>query len=302
MSIAIAGSGDLARYMVEEFPRAGLDLVILTRTYKPHLAKEGVQQFMTDYSSTSLDEALRGCKALISTIVDMSQTYVDIHLQLLAACRRSASCKRFIPSEFAGNTRDYPDQPAYFRNINERVRQALKQQDQVEWTIVCIGFFADYFVPASSRYIRNMREGSLIDFDNEKFSVPGSLQDSIDITLARDVVKGLVALVNGPSWAPYTFMSGQRLTWREIVDTIRRERPKFTVQVSTLNEVIDTLMPGNSVDDITFAQLQLYSASGAARCPEREVEKQKQEYFRDIHFHTLQEIWNQFNDNKTIIF
>ncbi|KAJ9415843.1 hypothetical protein QL093DRAFT_2567483 [Fusarium oxysporum] len=273
MSIAIAGSGDLARYMVEEFPRAGLDLVILTRTYKPHLAKEGVQQFMTDYSSTSLDEALRGCKALISTIVDMSQTYVDIHLQLLAACRRSASCKRFIPSEFAGNTRDYPDQPAYFRNINERVRQALKQQDQVEWTIVCIGFFADYFVPASNRYIRNMREGSLIDFDNEKFSVPGSLQDSIDITLARDVVKGLVAL-----------------------------RPKFTVQVSTLNEVIDTLMPGNSVDDITFAQLQLYSASGAARCPEREVEKQEQEYFRDIHFHTLQEIWNQFNDNKTIIF
>jgi hypothetical protein len=116
------------------------------------------------------------------------------------------------------------------------------------------------------------------------------------------VVKGLVALVNGPIWAPYTFMSGQRLTWREIVDTIRRERPKFTVQVSTLNEVIDTLMPGNSADNITFAQLQLYSASGAARCPEGEVEKQKQEYFRDIHFHTLQEIWNQFNDNKTIIF
>lgn len=302
MSIAIAGSGDLAKYIVEEFPKAGLEIVILTRTYKPYLTKEGVQQFVTDYSSTSLDEVLRGCRALISTIVDTSQTYVNIHLQLLAACQRSSSCKRFIPSEFAGNTRDYPDQPAYFRNINERVRQALKQQDEVEWTIVCIGFFADYLVPSSNRYIRNMREGSLIDFDKEEFLIPGSLQDSIDVTLARDVVKALVALVNGPNWAPYTFMSGQRVTWQEIVDVIRQKRPGFTVRVNTLNEIIDTLMPGNSEHQITFAQLQLYSASGAARCPEREVAKLKQEYFQDVNFHTMQGIWNQLDNDPTVLF
>lgn len=301
MSIAIAGSGDLAKYIVEEFPKAGLSVVVLTRTYKPHLTREGIQQFITDYSDASLDEALVGCKALISTIVDTSQAYVDIHLKLLTACQRSVLCKRFIPSEFAGNVRDYPDQPAYFRNINEHVRQALGQQREVEWTIVCLGFFADYVVPAPNRYIRNMREGALIDFSNGEFLIPGSLQDSVDITLARDVVKALAALLNGPEWEPYTFLSGQRVTWQEIVDVIRERHTKFTVRVQTLNEIIDTFRHGGSDKEIVFAQLQLYPASGAAKCPEQEVREQRQKYFTDVHFHTLKEIWDQVDRDPTVI-
>ncbi|KAH6973850.1 hypothetical protein BKA56DRAFT_491461 [Ilyonectria sp. MPI-CAGE-AT-0026] len=300
MSVAIAGSGDLAKYIVEEFPKAGLRVIVLTRTHKPHLTRQGVQQFITDYSDSSLDEALMGCKALISSIVDTSQAYVDIHLKLLAACQRSILCKRFIPSEFAGNVRDYPDQPAYFRNINEHVRQALGHQREVEWTIVCIGFFGDYVVPARNRYIRNMREGALIDFNNEEFLIPGSLQDSIDITLARDVVKALVALLDGPAWEPYTFISGQRVTWQKIVDIIRERRPKFRVRVKTLNQIIDTFKYGDS-DEVVFAQLQLYPASGAAKCPEQEVGNHMQKYFRDVHFHTLKEIWDQVDRDPAII-
>ncbi|KAK7212662.1 hypothetical protein V2G26_019840 [Clonostachys chloroleuca] len=301
MIIAIAGFGDLTRYVLEEFPIAGHQVVILTRSLKPLLHHPAVCQRVTDYSDESLDEALADCEALISTIVDLSQSYVDVHLKLLSACQRSKQCKKFIPSEFTGNARDFPDQPAYFRHFNATVREALRRQNEVQWTIVCVGFFADYIVPAQNRYIRDMREGSLINYNVKEILVPNSLTDTIDMTSARDVIRGLAALVRAPEWDQFTFMSGEKTSWENIAKLIHRRHPDFVARVKTLNQIIDLLAPGNSDDDILFAQLLLYSASGAATCPEQAVSQQRKKLFGTVTFRSLEDLLSAVEQDPQII-
>lgn len=118
MRVAIAGSGDIARYFSEEFPKVGLDVVILARSVKPQFEnRPGVTQIVTDYSVPSLVQSLEGCVALVSTILDYTSTFADVHMNLIRACKQSSMCKRFIPSEYGGNLEDYPDQPGfYYRN------------------------------------------------------------------------------------------------------------------------------------------------------------------------------------------
>lgn len=297
MLIAIAGSGDFAQYISEEFPRAGHEVVFLTRSRKPRLEKKNIRQFITDFSINSLDTALKDCEVLISTIVDLSSTYVEVHMRLLSACERSARCKRFIPSEFAGNVRDYPDQPAYSRGKNDQIRNALREQNEVEWTVVCIGLFADYIVPGSNRYIRDMREGKLIDFDQKKILVPESLDCSIDRTSARDVAKALATLVKRPNWGPFTYLSGEHTTWRGIVATIRKRYPEFVAQVQSLNQIMKSWTSSTSDEDALYYSMQLYTASGAAVCPEHEVKLQKEKFFKNVEFRSMECIWGKVDSN-----
>ena len=138
----------LARYICEEFTSAGHELVILTRSHKPQLERPGVTQFITDYTLQSLATPLRDGEVLISTIGDVTPSYIDIHRTLIQACQQSLTCKRFIPSEFAGDIETYPDQPAFYSRTREPIRKLLREQTDLEWTLVSVGWLADYVVPA----------------------------------------------------------------------------------------------------------------------------------------------------------
>ncbi|KAH8654291.1 hypothetical protein BGZ61DRAFT_313600, partial [Ilyonectria robusta] len=100
--VVVAGSGDLARYVCEEFTKVGHELV-LTRKQKPQFERLGVSQFITDYTLESLSKPLANGEVLISTISDCTSSYIDVHHTLIQACQQSPECKRFIPSEFAGD-------------------------------------------------------------------------------------------------------------------------------------------------------------------------------------------------------
>lgn len=103
MRVAVAGNGDLARYICEEFTAAGHEVIILTRSHKQQLEQPGVAQFPTDYTIPSLAIPLNGSEVLISTIGDVSPSYVDLYCALIQACQESPTCKWFIPSEFTGD-------------------------------------------------------------------------------------------------------------------------------------------------------------------------------------------------------
>jgi len=131
MKIAIAGAGDLARYLVEELLADKHEVVVLSRSLKPWFQREDITFRLTDYSMPSLTKAIDNCEGLVSAILDYSMTSATVHLTLLEACKKSAKCKRFIPSEYAGNTDEFPDQPAFYYANHEPVRQALRSQKEV---------------------------------------------------------------------------------------------------------------------------------------------------------------------------
>ncbi|KAJ6085074.1 hypothetical protein N7499_004703 [Penicillium canescens] len=77
MRIAIAGAGDLAKYLVEELLAASHEVVVPSRSSKP---------YRTDYSVPSLARSLEDCDALVSALLDYSLGSATTHLTLLEAC------------------------------------------------------------------------------------------------------------------------------------------------------------------------------------------------------------------------
>ena len=123
MKVAIAGTGNVARYLIEEFQAYGHEIVVLTRSHKP--GKRSLQQTETDYSISSLVEALKDCDALVSTIADFQNPPVatKVQLDMLEACKQSETCKTFIPSrEAAGKCSAIEARLSPWRGRSRRAR------------------------------------------------------------------------------------------------------------------------------------------------------------------------------------
>lgn len=292
MRVAIAGYGDLTRYICEEFIDAGHELVILTRKHKPELNGRGISQAATDYSLTSLRESLGDCEVLISTISDFSPAYTKVHLNLILACQSSQKCKRFIPAEFAANIEAYPDQPGFYYGSHEPVREMLRNQNDLEWTLLCIGWLADYFVPAKNRYIKDIGEFHPCNWEGDRMVIPGTGQEPIDFTWARDVVRALASLIKAPpsSWEAYTFTSGERSCWNDAVKVVQQKfRPQSRIDHRSLHAVVEEVKTAKDEDTLILADYHLLSISGACANPSDVVQSHREKYFPEVHFRTLQE-------------
>ncbi|PHH72422.1 hypothetical protein CDD82_5988 [Ophiocordyceps australis] len=290
MRVAIAGAGDLARYLCDEFIKAGHEIVILSRSHRPYLDGLPITQVITDYSLDSLRTPLADCQVLISTIGDFTSSNVNVHCAMLQACQQSPQCKRFIPSEFGGDIESFPDQPSFVYPARKDIRKALQDQTDVEWTLVANGWLADYTVPSQNRYIRDIDNLCPINLTGGSIVVPGSGREPIDLTWARDVAKALAELVNKPAWEPYTFISGERTCWNHVASIVQqRYGQKITMSHQSLTEIVECARAAKDQDALLVAESQLYSLSHASALPEDRVQAQRSKYFPGLHFRTLQE-------------
>ena len=291
MRVAIAGYGDLTHYICEEFVKAGHELVILTRNHKPQLDNQGVAQAITDYTPSSLRAPLADCEALISTISDISSAYTDVHSSLILACQESPKCKRFIPAEFAANIEAYPDQPGFYYAPHQPIREMLWKQTDLEWTLVCIGWLTDYFVPIRNRYIKDIGEFHPINWVDNEIVIPGTGNEPVDFTWARDVARGLASLVKAPpgSWEPYTFMSGERSCWNDTAKTIQKYRPDSPIEHLSLHTVAEMIKAAKDENTLILADYYLLSISQACANPPDKVQAHKEKFFPDVRFRTLQD-------------
>ncbi|PVH91808.1 NAD(P)-binding protein [Periconia macrospinosa] len=292
MRVAVAGYGDLSRYICEEFIEAGHELVILTRRHNPQISAYGINESLTDYTLPSLQTALVDCDVLISTISDMSAAYTQVHTALIKACQSSPRCKRFIPAEFAANIESHPDQPGFYYPIHEPIREILRNQTDLEWTLVCIGWLADYFVPTKNRYIKDIGEAHPINWSEDKIVIPGTGMEPVDFTWARDVVKALASLIKAPagSWEPYTFMSGERSCWNEKVEVVRQMFfPGVAVDRRSLYDIAEMVKQAKDEGTLLLADYYLLSISGACAMPDQGTFVHRQKYFPDVVFRTVKE-------------
>jgi nucleoside-diphosphate-sugar epimerase len=289
MKIAVAGAGDFAHYFVEELLAVGHSVVLLSRTPKPWFQQLSVEFRPTDYSIPHLVTALHDCDGLVSGILDYSLNSATVHLALLEACRQSPKCKKYIPSEYAGNTDEYPDQPVFYYANHEPVRKALRAQTEVKWTLFNVGWLADYFVPRHLRYIKDIGEFHPVDLEQRTLTIPGDGADPVAFTPARDAAKAVARLFAHDDWEEIIYVSGETTTWNRIAEILQARGYQLQVSHMSKEMLEQQEAAAESEDKVIAAQYAIWSVSGAGQLPKAKMERQKEKYFGDVKFRTVEE-------------
>ncbi|KAM0424883.1 hypothetical protein ACHAPT_009939 [Fusarium lateritium] len=216
-SVAVAGSGDIARYLAEEFVRQGQhDFHIIPRTERPWFSQLDIKYHLVpSYSKETLVELFD--KFEISTVIstlstDDATTFMSLHQA------------RLIPSDFVGNVERFPDFPRSYSDTRHAFREILAQQSEVEWTSVNQGWLMDYFVHFLSgpkTYIRPYPAWPL-DLEKATCRLLEAGNEKVTWTSARDLSKAIVQLVKQPKWDRYTYIYGESGTWLEVLPKAER--------------------------------------------------------------------------------
>lgn len=305
-TVAIAGSGDISVYFAEELLRAGFGVTVLTRSIKERLnAIPGVVQKVVDFASNSqLVDAIGDAEALISTILDYTDAFTTVNLALIDACKESPRCRRFIPSEFVGDSKAYPEQPAFYANRGP-VRAALRVQDQLEFTIICLGWLMDYIVPRKNRHMSDVGDKFSVNLADGRFVVPGTGDDEVSLTATRDLARAIACLLRAPrgSWEEYIYISGEMTPISRLVDRVRARYGlgRDRVQHVSLAQLESAHAEAKSGDERRTVEMQIFSVSGATSFDWGTVEAHREKYFRDMHFRTIGEVLDAVHDDPGVI-
>lgn len=296
MKVAIAGTGDVAQYLIEEFRNYGHDIVVLTRNAKR--GRKYVQR-ETDYSVASLLTVLEDREALVSTISDFSNPSVStkVNKSMLEASQQSAICKTFIPSGFTSDVERYPEQPKFLAEANRELLAALEGVGtSVRWTIICTSYFADYVVPPGpQRILRDIGPIWPMHYQDKILTVYGPGDQVVDFTAVRDVAKAMAALLESEEpWEPFTFMSGHQLSFNDLFAILHRRDAAWVRRSKPLADTLRLIAheePQNEDNMTGYFELLVYS--GASRIPQDRVIEHRSKYFPLVHFRSLEEIFDR---------
>ena len=236
--ILVGGVGDLGKYACEElFASEHFDVAVLSRTVGPlgdlfvliryfvigfgwsliaygstqaehkWCAQRSIPVYPTDYTAESLKWIfnLAHATTVISFINLVGSGYVDVHANLLAACRQSDTCKRIIPSEWIGDSETFPSKPDYYAKSRGPFRQMLRSQEEVEWTLFNVGWIADYLLPEEKTYISPVPGKFPIDRKPWSACIRNTGDEPQSWTCGREIGKAVVELCKASSWVRTDF-------------------------------------------------------------------------------------------------
>jgi hypothetical protein len=292
MKIAVAGAGDVAKYLTEELLLAGHEVVVVSRRRPEWFERSDIDFRLVDYSASSLVQALDDCEGLVSTILDYSMKFAAAHLALVEACVQSRACKRFIPSEFAGNTDDFPEEPTFYFANHEPHRKVLREQTEVSWTLFNLGWLTDYLIPTHLRYIKDIGEYHPVNLDNKTVIIPGTGDELIAFTSIRDACRALVRLFDYDKWDAITYVCGETTTWNKVAATLSKRIPDLKISHRSQKDLQKQIDDAESEDKVIAAQYDMWSISGAAILPQEKLKAQQQKYFNGLKFRTVEEFLN----------
>ncbi|UNI17615.1 hypothetical protein JDV02_003946 [Purpureocillium takamizusanense] len=296
MRVAIVAVGELARYFVEELLARGHDVVAVSRSRKPYLdALDGVEQRVAaDYGARGLRDALADCDAAVCTLRGGVPRFPAIHAAVLEACRRSATCKRLIPSAWAGNLEEFPDEPLDWADELVPVLDALRGQTDVSWSAVCPGWYADYILPAGQRHLGDIGGMWPQDHGQKTFTLYGKGGQLVNLTSARDAARATVALLEHDrhSWEDFTYVSGAQMSWRQLADFVKGMDPAYTFRRKSLAQSVRQYAAAvdESPESRSVAVFELWGHSEALHFPWDKVERHRDKYFKGLKFRDLSEL------------
>ncbi|KAL5334394.1 hypothetical protein BJX70DRAFT_402609 [Aspergillus crustosus] len=309
MAIAIAGSGDLTRYLAEEFSSAAIPLVILTRTEKPHFNIPNVTQRLVDFNSVpSLVAALTetNTTTLISTILTYDTTsFITVHENLIAAAHQSTTTTRFIPSEYGVNVQDYPDQPGFYWETREPIREILRNQSKLEWSVISCGWIVDYILPRRNRYLKDIGDAFPVNLAEGRMVIPGTGNEPVDVVSARDLARALVALTKAPLgvWERYIYLSGEQISCNKLGELVQGKYPEveFVVERVSLTKLVYAVRDAKEEFESIEAEYKIVTVSGAAGFEKGVVERHRERFFGGVRFRTVSEILDASDQGDVIV-
>jgi uncharacterized protein YbjT (DUF2867 family) len=221
--VVLAASGNLGPAVVKELLAAGFTITATSRPESKSTFQDGVKVVKTDYSTESLVSIFKGQDAVVSfagaTQLADQQKYVDAAL--------AAGVKRFIPSEFGGDTRsDETAKAIPLFAVKKGVVEYLrtKESEGLSWTAVWTGPFFDWGLLASFLgFDLKTRTASIYDGGN----VP------VTVTNLATIGKAVAAILNKPDVTAnkYVQVETATLTQLEILAALEdASGAKWTVE------------------------------------------------------------------------
>ncbi|KAL1740770.1 hypothetical protein HDZ31DRAFT_46842, partial [Schizophyllum fasciatum] len=151
-----------------------------------------------------------------------------------------------------------------------------------------------------------------LDLKAGRVVVPGTGEEPIGLTAARDVARAAVKLVDAPLWDPITYVCGENTTWNKLIRDVEgfyskhllscmidahdlrslAER-KLDVSYLSINEIKTALdMHKNDEDPSALwkAFMDEWNYTGASALPWDKVEAQRQKFFAGVKFRTVREL------------
>jgi nucleoside-diphosphate-sugar epimerase len=303
-TVAIAGAGDVAKYLVEELVRTDHNIVILSRANRDWFVQQQIEIRITDYTEASLTPLLKDIDVLISLLHDNGDFYNKAHLAMIAACNASPRCQRFIPSECGGNIEDYPQHPLFYVPTHGAIRNVLASQSSLEYTLFNIGWFMDYFISSDKSYMKPLPNIWPLDLKQKTLRLLGSGDEPVTFTAARDAARALAHLVNVPNWPTYTYVAGETTTWNQVLHKMeQRFQTKFELSKRSQAEIEDSIerFKGEDTSSLWLDYMDLWNATGAAGLPVEKAEKQRLEIFGGMNFMSIEQLMDKAKASNTIV-
>ncbi|KAJ5543186.1 hypothetical protein N7535_005615 [Penicillium sp. DV-2018c] len=240
--IAVAGgSGGVGKTIVEKLLESKFDVVVLSRSVK----QDSVQTVQINYNDVpSMIHKLEQHKVhtIISAIGLSSDETSQSQLNLIEAAEKSASTKRFIPSEYSFvQTADLlPVDPSiqYWLDAANRLKTS-----SLQYTRVIPGFFMDYWgMPNVQTHLQPYTFG--IDISSGTAAIPGDGNNVICMTYTYDMAEYLVRALDLEQWPEFTVIVGDEVTYNQVLDMaeeiteVTGTGEKFQVTYDSLEKVM----------------------------------------------------------------
>ncbi|OJJ95681.1 hypothetical protein ASPACDRAFT_11308, partial [Aspergillus aculeatus ATCC 16872] len=276
--VLAGGTGGFGRYLAEAITSCpDYAVAILTRSNKnppPWTDHPKITTHQTDYTPTSLLPILNTTQAttLLSLIRCPNDAYLTLHTHLLNACIASQTCKRLIPSEWAGNIDDFPLLPRSYGVTRAPFREILRSQaasHNVEWTLVHHGWFMDYFLPKHKSYMAYIPGEFPIDpqtWTYHGFGEGGGAAVGVGaVGMFSSLVSGVVRMAGRPFEREYR-------------------------SVAQIEYDVEHHPTPPDDPNIALSELEECTIKGAICCPREKTLRQKEEFFAGMEFVRLEEL------------
>ncbi|KZV61489.1 NAD(P)-binding protein [Peniophora sp. CONT] len=277
-TVALIGAGDVAKFFTEELLAAGHKILVLSRAPRPWFTDRKDITFLTsDYTSSSFLHIFdaHSVETVFCFIHDNTSFYVDAHEAILDACRKSKVTKRFVPSEYDGDIEEdgHWDKPRFHLNTHVPFRRTLQNQSEVEYTLLCHGWFMDYILTAEKSYMKDIYPVWPVDLNNgeSKVEIAGTGEEVVGLTAARDVARVGVKLVEMPkgAWNEKTYVCGEYTTWNNLLTQLSSfYNRKFNITYKPASLIQSAVTDPSVADaDKAFVYMQEWNVSGASAPP-----------------------------------
>ncbi|RAH81410.1 MFS general substrate transporter [Aspergillus japonicus CBS 114.51] len=281
--VLAGGTGGFGRYLAEAITSSpDYAVAILTRSKAPiWTSHPKITTHQTDYTAASLLPILNTTRAttLLSLIRCSNDIYLPLHTHLLDACIASQTCKRLIPSEWAGNVDDFPLLPRSYGLTRAPFREILRARaasHHIEWTLVNHGWYMDYFLAEHKSYIAYVPGEFPIDPQTWTYRVEGD-GEAPHITVRVPGVTLRVCTVC-------------RKELRGLHEVAGRPFKREYRSVEQIEHDVEQHPTPSDDPNIALPELEECTIKGAICCPREKALRQKEEIFAGMEFVGLEEL------------